>query len=61
MRVAVLVVAVVLATLPAAASEPGQPLDCSDLGPLLPGYTCTKLPIGMAAGVRTFSAAAGSP
>ena len=40
--VAGVVAAIVLAT-PARASEPGQPLDCSDWVFLEPGLTCTTL------------------
>ena len=37
---------VVLAALPAWASEPGEPIDCSDWVALQPGYACTSGPCG---------------
>jgi len=42
MRFAVPVVVIVLATFPAAASEPGQPLDCSDWVFSEPGFWCEE-------------------
>lgn len=40
---AVVIAVVFLAALPSLASEPGQPLDCSDMTFDLPGLTCTVL------------------
>ena len=41
-RVVGLFVLVVVVCLPASASEPGQPLDCSDWWSLVPGYSCVE-------------------
>ena len=41
----VLCVLGVVCVLPVAASDPGQPLDCSDWVLLEPGYTCQALDV----------------
>lgn len=45
MRLLALFVTAGFSLCPAVASEPGQPLDCSDMVFLLPGHTCTQVPV----------------